>query len=58
MARTTYTCDGCGAQLDNETDLRRLDGTTHPTWQCGVCQTTVPGVVAERINHQKQHETE
>jgi len=55
MARTTYTCDGCGATLDNEKDLQRLDGTTRPTWRCRVCQTTVPSVVAERISHQKQN---
>lgn len=58
MARTTYTCDGCGAVLDNEKDLRRLDGTTRSRWQCVVCQTSVPSVVAERISHQKQHGSE
>jgi hypothetical protein len=58
VTRTTYICDGCGATLDNEKDLRKLDGTARPRWQCRVCQTTVPGVVAERISHQKQNADE
>ncbi|QCC50845.1 hypothetical protein [Halapricum salinum] len=58
MTRTTYTCDGCGARLDNEKDLRKLDGTKRPQWQCRICQTTVPSVVAERLSHQKQNAQE
>lgn len=58
MTRTTYTCDGCGALLDNEKDLRKREGTTRLSWQCRVCETTVPSVVAERISHQKQNATE
>ncbi|MFB6163184.1 MAG: hypothetical protein ABEJ86_07095 [Halococcoides sp.] len=54
MSRTTYTCDGCGTRLDNEKDLRKEAGTVGTRWTCAVCQTTVPAVVAERIDHQKQ----
>jgi len=58
VTRTTYTCDGCGARLDNEKDLQQADATTTPTWKCIRCQTTVPSVVAERISHQKQRPRE
>jgi DNA-directed RNA polymerase subunit RPC12/RpoP len=54
VTRTKYTCEGCGARLDNEKDLLRADATTRPVWKCARCQTTVPSVVAERISHQKQ----
>ncbi|WP_229125028.1 hypothetical protein [Halapricum desulfuricans] len=47
-----------GARLDNETDLQKREGTTRPSWQCRVCETTVPSVVAERISHQKQNATD
>ncbi|WP_169051741.1 hypothetical protein [Halorhabdus amylolytica] len=55
MTRTTYTCDGCGARLDNEKDLTKEDGRVRPSWKCRRCQTSVPPVVAERLTHQKQH---
>jgi len=58
VTRTTYTCDGCSAKLDNEKDLIRVDGTMRPAWKCARCGTTVPPVVAERINHQKQRSME
>ncbi|QSG10344.1 hypothetical protein [Halapricum desulfuricans] len=58
MTRTTYTCDGCGTQLDNEKDIQKSTGTIRPDWQCRTCGTTVPSVVAERISHQKQNATE
>ncbi|MFB6201429.1 MAG: hypothetical protein ABEI98_05405 [Halorhabdus sp.] len=58
MTRTTYTCDGCGTRLDNQKDLLWEEGTKGPTWKCARCQTTVPGVIAERISHQRQRPRE
>ncbi|MFB6146754.1 MAG: hypothetical protein ABEJ08_03615 [Halobacteriaceae archaeon] len=54
MTWTRYTCDGCGAELDNRKDLDRVDGTVTRTWRCRYCGTEVPGVVAEKLDHQKQ----
>ncbi|MFW6018376.1 MAG: hypothetical protein ACOCPX_06100 [Halapricum sp.] len=58
MTRTAYTCDGCGARVNNRTDLQKRDGTARPRWHCRVCETVVPSVVAERISHQKENATE
>jgi hypothetical protein len=49
-------CSGCNALLQTKRDLTKLDGVTKPSWRCRRCQTTVPGIVAERLKHQKQHE--
>jgi hypothetical protein len=56
VTRTTHVCTGCGAVLEDERHLDRVQGTTGPSWRCVACHTTVPGVVAERINHQRQHD--
>lgn len=53
---SAYRCRGCNALLRTARDLSKLEGTTRPTWRCRQCMTTVPGVVAERLKHQKQHE--
>lgn len=55
MARTTYTCDGCGADLRSKRDLEKEQGQVYSSWNCSACGTSVPGVVAEKIRHQKQH---
>lgn len=55
MARTTYTCDGCGAIIRSKRDLEKELGQVYSSWNCAACGTSVPGVVAEKIRHQKQH---
>jgi len=55
MARTRHACAGCGAVLDNEKDLEQEVGTAGRAWKCGACGTSVPAIVAEKINHQKQN---
>jgi len=55
MTRTRHVCTGCGALLDNEKDLDREQGTVTSAWNCGECGTSVPGVVAEKLQHQKQN---
>jgi len=55
MARTRHACAGCGAVLDNEKDLEQEIGTAGRAWKCGACGTSVPAIVAEKINHQKQN---
>jgi uncharacterized Zn finger protein len=53
--RTRRACEGCGAILENETDLTKEAGTARRAWRCADCGTSVPGIVAEKINHQKQN---
>ena len=53
MARSSYTCDGCGLRIERAMDLEKLEGAATPSWRCGTCETTVPSVVAERIKHQR-----
>ena len=53
---SSYRCRGCHALLQTARDLTKLEGTTRPSWRCRQCGVTVPGVVAERLKHQKQHE--
>jgi len=53
--RTRRACDGCGAVLENEKDLRKQTGTAGRTWRCADCGTSVPAIVAEKISHQKQN---
>jgi len=52
MGETTYRCDGCGAELVARADLALDQGSTRRAWRCETCGTTVPAVVAERIQHQ------
>lgn len=56
MTRTTHVCAGCGAELRSKRDLEKVPGSVYASWKCRFCQTEVPGVVAEKIKHQKQHE--
>jgi DNA-directed RNA polymerase subunit RPC12/RpoP len=53
MSDVTYRCDGCGTELTSVEDLSKVQGTVSRSWRCRVCHTTVPGVVAERIQHQR-----
>jgi hypothetical protein len=52
VTRTTYECEGCREPIESNDDLEKQDGTVRTHWQCALCGTTVPGVVAEKIKHQ------
>lgn len=54
MSPTTHTCEGCHAELRFKDDLEPVQGHTRTTWRCRLCQTTVPGVVAEKLAHQQR----
>lgn len=58
MTLTRYTCDGCGAALSCRRHLDRESTTAGNRFQCTYCGTVVPGVVAEKLNHQRHHEVE
>ena len=55
MSRTTHVCAGCGAELSSKRDLEKVSGAVYATWRCRHCGTTVPGTVAEKLKHQRQH---
>ena len=57
MSRTTHVCAGCGAELRSKRDLEKEPGTVRAAWHCRHCGTSVPGMVAEKIKHQKQFES-
>lgn len=54
---TTHVCRGCHAELRTKDDLRKEQGTVYASWNCRYCGKKVPGIVAEKLKHQKQHET-
>lgn len=53
---TTHVCRGCHAELRTKDDLRKEQGTVYASWNCRYCGKKVPGIVAEKLKHQKQHE--
>ena len=55
MTRTTYVCAGCGATLASKRDMEKVAGTVYSSWRCRHCATSVPGTVAEKLKHQRQH---
>lgn len=55
MSRTTHVCSGCGAELRSKRDLEKVAGSVYDSWRCRHCATTVPGPVAEKLKHQRQH---
>ena len=55
MSRTTHICDGCGAELRSKRDLEKEAGAVYSSWNCRYCGTAVPGRVAEKLRHQRQH---
>jgi len=50
---TSHRCEGCGATLSSVDELHKQPGTATRTWLCAYCRTPVPGVVAERLSHQR-----
>jgi len=50
---STYRCDGCGATLSSVDELEREERATGRAWFCRYCRTPVPGVIAERLSHQR-----
>lgn len=42
-------------ELRSKRDLSKEAGDVYASWNCRHCGTSVPGVVAEKIRHQKQH---
>jgi len=55
MTRTTHVCAGCGATLASKRDMEKVAGTVYSSWRCRHCATSVPGTVAEKLKHQRQH---
>jgi DNA-directed RNA polymerase subunit RPC12/RpoP len=53
MARTTHVCAGCHAELSGKDDLDKEVGDVYSKWNCRYCGTRVPGVVAEKLKHQR-----
>lgn len=55
MADSTYVCDGCGMELRFRDELEKEQGHVYDSWRCAYCATSVPGVSAEKIKHQRRH---
>jgi DNA-directed RNA polymerase subunit RPC12/RpoP len=49
----SYRCDGCGATLRAREDLDREAGVAGRSWYCTYCGVSVPGRVAERLQHRR-----